>query len=56
MRLANKEESLLEKDLIFDQVCRLAQRVQRKADSGKDDTLNLAKKVNLINRKIFCHF
>ena len=45
MRLAEKEEQLLEKDLIFEQVTRLAERVRKKAESGKEDTLELAKKV-----------
>ena len=47
MRLAEKEESLLEKDLIFEQVTRLSNRVKTKADSGKTDTLNLAKDVSV---------
>ena len=46
VRLAEKEESLLEKDLIFEQVTRLSNRVKNKADSGKTDTLNLAKDVS----------
>ena len=45
MRLATKEEHLLEKDLIFQQVTRLSERVNKKANAGKNDTLNLAKKV-----------
>ena len=45
MRLAEKEEHLLEKDLIYEQVIRLAERVKKKAESGKEDTLELAKKV-----------
>ena len=44
-RLADKEESLLEKDLVFEQVTRLVGRVRNKAENGKDDTLDLAKKV-----------
>ncbi len=35
IRLADKEEALLEKDLIFEQVCRLVGRVKSKAESGK---------------------
>ena len=46
VRLAGKEESLLEKDLIFEQVTRLCDRVKNKAESGKTDTLNLAKDVS----------
>ena len=44
-RLSEKEEALLEKDLVFEQVTRLVGRVRTKADTGKDDTLDLAKKV-----------
>lgn len=45
MRLAEKEEKLLEKDLIFEEVNRLSERTKKKAETGKEDTLNLAKKV-----------
>ena len=45
VRLAEKEEHMLEKDLIFEQVVRLSERVKKKAESGKTDTLNLAKTV-----------
>ena len=45
-RLSEKEEQLLEKDLIFEQVTRLAGRVRGKAETGKDDTLDLAKRVS----------
>ena len=44
-RLAEKEEQLLEKELISEQVTRLADRVKKRAETGKDDTLDLAKKV-----------
>jgi len=44
-RLAEKEEQLLEKELISEQVTRLADRVKKRAETGKDDTLSLAKKV-----------
>ncbi|XP_078000623.1 coiled-coil domain-containing protein 146-like [Glandiceps talaboti] len=52
IRLSEKEEQLLEKDLIFEQVTRLAERVRNKAESGKLDTLNLAKKVNEFQARI----
>ncbi|CAL1531513.1 unnamed protein product [Lymnaea stagnalis] len=52
LRLAEKEEHLLEKDLIFEQVERLVARISSKAQAGKDDTLNLAKSVNNIQAKI----
>ncbi|XP_076468743.1 coiled-coil domain-containing protein 146-like [Babylonia areolata] len=51
-RLAEKEEQLLEKDLIFEQVQRLVERIRNKAQVGKDDTLTLAKKVNETQGKI----
>ena len=46
IRLAEKEEGLLEKDLIFEQDCRLCERVRSRVEAGKDDTLMLAKKVS----------
>jgi len=51
-RLAEKEEQLLEKDLIFEQVERLVGRIRNKAEVGKDDTLNLAKSVNSVQARI----
>ena len=36
---------MLEKDLIFEEVTRLLERTRKKVDSGKEDTLKLAKKV-----------
>ena len=45
MRLAAKEESLLEKDLLFEQICRITDRVEVSSNAGKDDTISLSKKV-----------
>lgn len=45
LTLARKEEQILEKDLILEQVDRLAERTNVKAMNGKQDTLALAKKV-----------
>ena len=45
IRLATKEEHLLEKDLIFEQVCRITERHHTRAKAGKEDTVTLAKKV-----------
>ena len=45
--MADKEEKMLEKDLIFEEVTRLLERTSKKVDSGKDDTLKLAKKVTI---------
>ena len=52
LRLAEKEEKLLEKDLIFEEVTRLADRTKKKSETGKEDTLELAKKVCLQNSLI----
>lgn len=46
IRLARKEEMLLDKDLVFDQASRLANRVHKKVNAGQDDSLTLAKKVS----------
>ncbi|XP_028667475.2 coiled-coil domain-containing protein 146 [Erpetoichthys calabaricus] len=52
MRLAEKEEKLLEKDLIYEQITKLSQRIRLKAENGKEDTLFLAKKMNGLQNKI----
>nr|XP_002121618.1 coiled-coil domain-containing protein 146 [Ciona intestinalis] len=52
IRLAEKEEQLLERDLIFEQDSRLADRVQNKVEVGKNDSLSLAKKVNGFQSRI----
>eukprot|EP01135_Chromosphaera_perkinsii_P005902 Nk52_evm35s370 gene=Nk52_evmTU35s370 len=50
--LAKQEEKLLEKELILEEVSRLSDRVRNEAQTGKEDTLNLAKKVNEYQSKI----
>ena len=52
LRLAEKEEKLLEKDLIFEEVTRLADRTKKKSETGKEDTLELAKKVCVVQRSL----
>ncbi|GCC28596.1 hypothetical protein chiPu_0007027 [Chiloscyllium punctatum] len=52
LKLVRKEEQLLEKDLITDQVTRLSERINAKAINGKQDTLTLAKKVNEMQGKV----
>uniref|UniRef100_UPI00398EE4B2 coiled-coil domain-containing protein 146 isoform X2 n=1 Tax=Pristiophorus japonicus TaxID=55135 RepID=UPI00398EE4B2 len=52
LKLAGKEEQLLEKDLIAEQVTRLSERISLKAMNGKQDTLALAKKVNEMQVKV----
>ena len=54
VRLADKEEQSLEKDLIYQQVCRLTDRVAAKVNAGKDDTLKLAKKVRPDLSSVYC--
>ncbi|XP_069834159.1 coiled-coil domain-containing protein 146 [Dendropsophus ebraccatus] len=52
LHLAEKEEQLLEKDFLYEQVSRLSERVRIKAENGKEDTLVLAKKMNELQKKI----
>lgn len=51
-KLARIEEQCLEKELVFEQVNRLTERINSKVDVSQDDTLNLAKKVNFIQSQI----
>ncbi|KAK2096397.1 hypothetical protein P7K49_025431, partial [Saguinus oedipus] len=44
LQLAKKEEKLLEKDFIYEQVSRLTDRLSRRTQACKQDTLLLAKK------------
>nr|XP_035928195.1 coiled-coil domain-containing protein 146-like [Halichoerus grypus] len=48
LQLAKKEEKLLEKDFIYEQVSRLTDRLCSKAQAYKQDTLLLAKKMNVV--------
>ncbi|CAK8672362.1 coiled-coil domain-containing protein 146-like [Clavelina lepadiformis] len=52
IRLSEKEENLLERDLVFEQAIRLAERIRSKVDIGKNDSLTLAKKVNGFQSRI----
>ncbi|XP_075713445.1 coiled-coil domain-containing protein 146 [Rhinoderma darwinii] len=52
LRLTEKEEHLLEKDFLYEQVSRLSERIRIKAENGKVDTLVLAKKMNELQKKI----
>uniref|UniRef100_A0A670J3E0 Coiled-coil domain containing 146 n=1 Tax=Podarcis muralis TaxID=64176 RepID=A0A670J3E0_PODMU len=52
IKLTQKEEKLLEKDFIFEQVARLTDKIHAKAENGKEDTLLLAKKMNGLQEKI----
>ncbi|XP_004323621.4 coiled-coil domain-containing protein 146 [Tursiops truncatus] len=52
LRLAKKEEKLLEKDFIYEQVSRLTDRLCSKTQACKQDTLLLAKKMNGYQKKI----
>ena len=44
-RLATVEERILEKELLYEQVSRLTEWVQKQVNANKTDTLQLAKKV-----------
>ncbi|KAG7455838.1 hypothetical protein MATL_G00245200 [Megalops atlanticus] len=50
--LAEREAKLLEKELVYDQVTQLSERIRAKAENGKKDTLELAKKVSEIQNQI----
>ncbi|KAK7149548.1 hypothetical protein R3I94_009007 [Phoxinus phoxinus] len=52
VQLVDKEAQLLEMELVYEQVTRLSQRIQIKAENGKEDTLHLAKKVNELQAQI----
>ncbi|XP_073694205.1 coiled-coil domain-containing protein 146 [Garra rufa] len=52
VHLTDKEAQLLEMELVYEQVTRLSQRIHIKAENGKEDTLNLAKKVNEVQAQI----
>ncbi|KAK2509218.1 hypothetical protein MC885_015258 [Smutsia gigantea] len=52
LQLARKEEKLLEKDFIYEQVSRLTSRLCSKTQAYKQDTLLLAKKMNDYRKKI----
>ena len=45
-RLATVEERILEKELLYEQVSRLTEWVQKQVNANKTDTLQLAKKVS----------
>lgn len=51
-RLAEQEQKLLEKELILEEETRLTDRVSKKVELGKSDTLQLAKQVNEYQRKL----
>ncbi|XP_075064841.1 coiled-coil domain-containing protein 146 isoform X2 [Mixophyes fleayi] len=52
MRLAEKEEHLLEKDFLYEHVSKLSERICIKVENGKEDTLTLAKKMNELQKMI----
>lgn len=52
LQLAKKEEKLLEKDFIYEQISRLTDRLYSKTQACKQDTLLLAKKMNGYQKKI----
>ncbi|XP_029418217.1 coiled-coil domain-containing protein 146 isoform X2 [Nannospalax galili] len=52
LQLAKKEEKLLEKEFIYEQVSQLTNRLTGKTQTCKKDTLLLAKKMNSYQRRI----
>jgi len=51
-RLNDKKEQLLEKDLVLEEVTNLANRLRTQALEGREDTLELAKRVNDFQARI----
>ncbi|KNC53536.1 coiled-coil flagellar protein [Thecamonas trahens ATCC 50062] len=51
-RLNAKEEALLEKSLVLEEISALSRRLRTKAADGQDDTLALAKQVNEFQARI----
>ena len=51
-RVSDKKEQLLEKDLVLEEVSNLANRLRTQALEGREDTLELAKRVNDFQAKI----
>ncbi|NXC18518.1 CC146 protein, partial [Corythaeola cristata] len=52
VELVQKEEKLLETDLLYKHVSRLTDRIRATAEDGKQDTLLLAKRTNELQKKI----
>ncbi|KAM5173074.1 coiled-coil domain-containing protein 146 [Mantella aurantiaca] len=52
LRLIEKEENLMEKDFLYEQISKLSDRIRIKAENGKEDTLTCAKKMNELQNKI----
>jgi len=51
-RLNDKQEQLLEKELVLEEVTNLSSRLRETANEGREDTLTLAKQVNEYQSKI----
>ncbi len=51
-KLSQCEQQLLEKELLFEQVCKLTERANRRVEGQRDSTLSVAKKVNTYQAKI----
>lgn len=51
-RVNDKKEQLLEKDLVLEEVSNLANRLRVQAFEGREDTLNVAKRVNEYQARI----
>lgn len=51
-RLNGKKEQLLEKELVLEEVSNLAEKLREQAATGRNETLDLAKRVNTHQKKI----
>ncbi|XP_065599771.1 coiled-coil domain-containing protein 146 [Cyrtonyx montezumae] len=52
VELVQKEEKLLETDLIYEHISQLTDRIRATAENGKQDTLLLAMRINELQKKI----
>merc|ERR1712187_922479 len=51
-RLNDKKESLLEKELIFEEVTALSDKLRQQASDGRQGTMELSQKVNFFQSRI----
>ncbi|XP_053320353.1 coiled-coil domain-containing protein 146 [Spea bombifrons] len=52
LHLTEKEQCLMEKDFLYEHISQLSDKLQQKTESGKEDTIALAKKMNELRKMI----
>lgn len=45
MQVGEREQQMLERELLYEQICRLNDRIQKKVDVHKDTALSVAQQV-----------